>query len=140
MKNMVLLIDTNVLIDYLLKREPFFEDANKIMTFCAKPEVQGFVAFHSLPNLWYILRRTPEAERRVMLKELCTVLTVANADHDAVLAAIDAADFHDFEDCLQDKCAASVGADYIITRNTNDFLHAETKAITPADFCRMIEN
>ncbi len=71
-----------------------------------------------------------------MLKEICTVLTVTGTSHDSVVDAIERDDFKDFEDCLQDKCALTVGADCIITRNVKDFANADTKVITPADFVK----
>ena len=49
-------------------------------------------------------------------------------------------DFSDFEDCLQDECAKQVFADYIITRNTDDFLTSEIPAISPADFLEEWKN
>lgn len=61
---MVILVDTNVIIDYLAEREGFFEDARRIMEVCAVGEVQGCVAFHSLPNIWFILRKKPDNVRR----------------------------------------------------------------------------
>ena len=51
MKNMVLLIDTNVIMDYLLIRQPFFKEAARIMFCCQRKNIQGYVAFHSLPNM-----------------------------------------------------------------------------------------
>jgi len=44
--------------------------------------------------------------------------------------------FPDFEDCLQDECAAQNHADYIITRNTDDFSNSNIPAITPSDFLK----
>lgn len=119
-----------------MARGEFYEDADKIFDFCSKDENEGYVAFHSLPNIWYVLRKKEDAERRGMLKDICTLLTVVGASHESVVNAIDQADFKDFEDCLQDKCASEVNADYIITRNVKDFAAAGTKAITPADFAR----
>lgn len=59
---------------------------------------------------------------------------VASASHDEVLEAIDNQGFTDFEDCLQDKCAKDVGADYIITCNIKDYSNSEVEAITPNEF------
>ena len=53
---MTVLIDTNVILDFLLTREPFYEAALKIVEKCASGELKGYIAFHSIPNLWYILR------------------------------------------------------------------------------------
>lgn len=133
---MVLLIDTNVLIDNINARSEFYADADKIFEFCSRDENEGYVAFHSLPNVWYVLRKKDDAERRRMLKEVCTILTVTGTSHDMVVDAIERDNFKDFEDCLQDKCALTVGADYIITRNVKDFANADTKVIAPADFVK----
>lgn len=133
---MVLLIDTNVIIDYLSEREGFFEPADKIMKFCSRDDVQGYVAFHSLANLWYILRHKLDSERRKLLMTICSLLQITGASHSEVVAAIKNEAFKDFEDALQDKCAAAVHADFLVTRNVKDFAFAETKVITPADFCQ----
>ncbi|MCM1099785.1 MAG: PIN domain-containing protein [Clostridium sp.] len=135
---MVILVDTNVILDYLAEREGFFDDARKIMEVCANGEIQGCVAFHSLPNIWFILRKKPNDIRREMLKQICTLLSVVSAGHDAVVKAVETVEFQDFEDCLQDKCAIAAKADYIVTRNIADYQSADTKTITPGEFCRLI--
>lgn len=107
---MVILIDTNVIIDFLITREPFFEAASLIMQKCAQGEIEGCVAFHSLPNLWYILRKVPDEKRREWLVTICDLLKVVGASHEAVVKAIKMECFKDFEDCLQDRCAEQAGA------------------------------
>ncbi len=54
---MKILVDTNVLIDYLVGREPYFETADKIIQICCDKIVTGFMAAHSVPNLFFILRK-----------------------------------------------------------------------------------
>lgn len=73
---MVILVDTNVIIDYLLEREPFCDAAREIMRKCAEKELTGYLAFHSVPNLWYILRKVPEDKRRKWLLDLCSFFQV----------------------------------------------------------------
>lgn len=135
---MVILIDTNVVIDFLTTREPFFESSSKVIAKCANGELAGHIAFHSIPNLWYILRRVPEDKRRKWLIDVCGVLKVVGVNHNEVLRAIKMAEFKDFEDCLQDKCAKSINAKYIITRNVEDFNKSEVPAISPEDFLKVI--
>lgn len=137
---MVVLVDTNIILDYLAERKGFFDDAKEIMEMCADGKVQGCVAFHSLPNIWFILRKKPDNVRRDMLKQICTLLTVVSAGHDEVVKAVEATEFKDFEDCLQDKCAITAKADYIVTRNAVDYKCADTKVIDPNEFCRLMEN
>ena len=127
-----ILIDTNVLLDYLLEREPFFEDAKRIMVSCAEGKVKGCIAAHSIPNIFFILRKDYNTkERREILSTLCSIFDVEGIDKAKLLSGLANEDFLDFEDCLQMECAKSYGADYIVTRNVTDYSASEVKAIEP---------
>ena len=102
---------------------------------CAEEKINGYVAFHSIPDIYYILRKTHDTRvRREMLLGICNILTVTSASHESVISAIKNDMFKDLEDCLQDKCAAEINADYIITRNISDFKSSKVKAVTPEQF------
>ena len=137
---MIVLIDTNVIIDYLATREPYYEASSEIITKCARRELTGYIAFHSVPNLWYILRKVPEDKRRRWLLDICSFLRVTGISHTEVVNALKMSNFKDFEDCLQDKCAMSVNAEYIITRNPVDFSNSKVQAILPEDFLKILKN
>ena len=138
---MEILIDTNVILNYITERDdPFREASKKVMKLCAEEKVNGFIAFHSLSIIWYILRKKSENERRFWLKNVCEVLMVVGATHKQVLEAIEQVNFIDFEDCLQDKCAQNVKANYIVTCNVNDFENAYTKVVNPIEFLKIFEN
>ena len=130
---MVLLIDTNIILDYLLKREPFYDDAKRILALCSQNDVSGCIALPTVTNLWYILRKVPEQTRRSALKSICELLEVVGTTHEEVVKAIDTAAFRDFEDCIQSKCAKSNAVDYIITRNISDFTQSEIPVKTPQE-------
>ena len=85
---MVVLIDTNVVIDFLVTREPFFKASSQVVMKCANGELEGCIAFHSISNLWYILRKIPEDKRRKWLMDICSFLKVTGANHDEVQKAI----------------------------------------------------
>ena len=136
MKNMVLLIDANVILNYLLAREPESEYAKKIIDFCRTGKIHGYMAFHTVSIVWYALRKKPVKERRQILFDLCKMLTVTGASHEAVIAAIEDDAFVDFEDCLQEKCAEEINAEYIVTENTRDFSTSSIPAVTAA---RMVD-
>ena len=138
-RDMVVLIDTNVIIDFLLEREPFYEAAAEVLRKCAGNELTGYLAFHSIPNIWYILRKVPEKNRREWLMDLCSFLHVTGASHEDVVKAIANEAFGDFEDCLQDRCAKSRRAQYIITRNVKDFASSRVPAILPDEFLKKYE-
>lgn len=135
MKNITVLVDTNVLLDYLTTRKPYFDDAYAILLMCAEEKINGYMAFHSIPDIYYILRKTHDASaRREMLLGICDILTVTSASHESVVSAIKNDMFKDLEDCLQDKCATGINADYIITRNISDYQKSICEAITPKQF------
>lgn len=89
MKNMRILLDMNVLIDYLIKREPFNGSAERILNACISGELKGCIAAHSMSNLFFILRKSFSVdERRDMLSVLCQILTVAGIDEDMIIRAL----------------------------------------------------
>ena len=71
---------------------------------------------------------------RIMIKSLFDILEVSGIGKNVLLTALERVNFKDFEDCLQDECAVAVNADYIVTRNINDFANSKIKAITPQEF------
>lgn len=91
-----ILIDTNVLLDYLLEREPFFEDAKGIMVACAEGKAKGCIAAHSIPNMFFILRKDYNAkERREVLSNLCSIFDVEGIDKAKLLSGLANEDFTD---------------------------------------------
>lgn len=130
-----ILIDTNVLLDYLLEREPFFDDAKKVILSCADGETSGCIASHSISNMFFILRKDYNVmERREVLLNLCKIFDVEGIDKAKLISGLQNENFSDFEDCLQMECAKSYKADYIVTRNVSDYATSEVKAITPQEY------
>ncbi len=133
-----ILIDTNVLLDYLLEREPFFEDAKKVILLCAEGNAQGCIAAHSISNMFFILRKDYTAkERREILSNLYTIFEVEGIDKAKLLSGLANEEFSDFEDCLQMECAKSYGAAYIVTRNVSDYSTSDIKAILPSEYLEL---
>lgn len=130
-----ILIDTNVLLDYLLERDPFFEDSKEVILSCINGKTKGCIAAHSIPNMFFILRKDYDAkERREILLNLCKIFDVEGIDKTKLIAGLENENFSDFEDCLQMECAKSYKADYIVTRNVSDYETSEVKAIMPKDY------
>ena len=136
---MKILIDTNVALTYVSGREdPFSDDVDEIMLMCAREEIKGAMAFHSLSTIWYQARKLPDETRREWIKQLCELLTITGADNVSVLLAVKNTDFKDFEGALQVCCAETFQADYIVTVNIRDFRgHSEIPALTPREFLSM---
>ena len=74
---MQVLLDTNILMDYLTEREPFFPAAHKIVLCCKNKQYDGVVAAHSIVDMFFILRKHfTNAERRQMLLAFLEILKV----------------------------------------------------------------
>lgn len=133
-----ILIDTNVLLDYLLTREPFYKEAKEVVRTCTEGDVKGCIAAHSISNMFYILRKDYNMEeRREILTNLCIIFDVEGIDKVKLLSGLHNEDFYDFEDCLQMECAKEYGAEYIVTRNIDDYRASEIKAILPGDYLKL---
>jgi len=137
---MVILVDTNILVDVLMKRKPYMQDAEEILTKCALKEITGYIAAHSIPNLFYILRKSySREERRAFIKDLCSIFHISALTATKILSAAENEKFSDFEDCLQEECAVEAGADYIVTRNPDDFITSRVKVVRPGEFLDLIK-
>lgn len=136
---MVILVDTNIILDVLQKREPFYKDSEKILTKCAFGDLKGYIALHTVSNIFFILRKQYSLEdRRKLLLGITSFLKVTGVTHNRVRKALLREDFKDFEDCLQDECADTVSADYIVTRNISDYEKSKVIAIEPAELLKKI--
>ncbi len=132
-----ILLDTNILLDYLLMRNPFYNDASEIVKRCVDGIYKGGVAAHSISNMFFILRKTYSIkERREILLSICEIFDVIGIDKIKLIMGLENEDFSDFEDCLQMECAKDYGAKYIVTRNIDDYKKSEIEAISPSDFLK----
>ena len=134
---MVVLIDTNILVDYISKRQPFFNDSSKVIKLCVDGVVDGCISAHTITNLFYILRKDLSVQaRKKLFLDFCQIFTIIGIDYDKLESSLQNDDFDDLEDCLQDECAKEFNADYIITRNTTHFTHSSVEAIEPHEFLK----
>ena len=138
---MKILIDTNIVYTYLSGRnDPYADQCETIMRLCAADRIEGYIALHSLSTIWYLTRKAPEKMRRGFIRRICCILTVAGADQQAVMAAVDNVGFHDFEDALQDCCAVNADCEYTVTANIRDYAgNSQIPAITPDQLLSMLK-
>lgn len=136
---MRILIDTNILVDIILKREPFFADSSKVFNACIEEIAEGTIAAHSVTNLMYILRKNfSYRECRQIILDFCRIVEIESVDKSKLFSALNDENFSDFEDCLQCECAETFKADYIVTRDLKDFKNSRVPAISPNEFLKII--
>ena len=139
MKNTHILLDTNIVLDLVQKREPYSENASKIINSCATGENIGYFSAHSLSDLFFILRKDKTVqERKELILNLCKFFTIISEREDFFVSICTNSDWDDLEDGLQIKCAESEHLDYIITRDKeNGFKNSPIKIISPEEFLKL---
>jgi predicted nucleic acid-binding protein len=137
MKNV--LIDTDVILDFFLDREPFSENAAAILSMCEKNEIAGFVTPVIISNVYCILSQENKQEKVLdKLKNLLLIIDVLVIDKTTILVALNS-HFKDFEDALQNFTAELNGAiDLIITKNTKDYKKSQIGVMSPVAFLKII--
>ena len=133
---MKILIDTNIILDLIQSREPFSENASKIINACVKKENEGYISAHSLSDIFFILRKDKTVEeRKALILNLCIFFIVIPEDKNFYTAVCQNNDWNDLEDGLQMKCADFEKLDYIVTRDAGKgFNNSPVKVISAEEF------
>ena len=131
---MKVLIDGNIILDVLQKREPHYEDSVKLWKMCETDLVEGSVSVLTFANLVYVMRRELDSEKiNEVLKKLSLIFTFEDLNASDIITAAQM-QWDDFEDAVQAVTAKRIHADHIITRNVKDFTKSEVMAFTPSEF------
>ena len=113
-------VDTNVLMDVLLEREPFLTSSIQVWTLCETGTIRGLISVISFNNVFYVVRKyRSKGEAQRSLGVLRDIFTPVALDGQIINQAIDSG-FRDFEDAIQYHCALRGSAKFLVTRNVRD--------------------
>jgi predicted nucleic acid-binding protein len=128
-----ILIDTNIILDIVLKRKPFFIESARIFEKIDDKLVEGSVTATSITDLYYIAsKQTDKTQAKNFLIDLIQVVNIIGIDKEIVVEAIES-DMKDFEDAIQSFAAEYNELEFIVTRNVNDFIGSNIEAIEPKE-------
>ncbi len=137
---MKILVDLNVLLDFLQRREPFFEDAASILDGVLYRKFDGVLAVHAITTAFYLLSKSRSAEStRDAVQWLIDTFEIPPCDKGALEEAM-ISGFADFEDAVTSVQARRSGCEFIVTRNRVDFARSAVPAITPAGFLLRLQS
>lgn len=137
---MKVLIDTNIIVDVALDREPFFAESDRILRFVEEGKIQGYASASTFSDLYYIIRRDKGRDWTLdFLRQLATFCQVAAVD-DSIISMALACNFKDFEDAIQYSTAVINRVDAIVTRNPRDFPVTTPRIVTPNQLIQEITN
>ncbi len=135
---MIILLDTDVLIDVALDREPFIDPAAALLDALELQPGAAYVAWHSVANFFYLVRPAlGGASAKQMVQDLIEFVDIAPASTESMRYAT-TLNMKDFEDAMQVAAALACRAEVIATRNIKDFSKSPVKAATPADVLSML--
>ena len=129
------LIDTDVLLDCCLKRDPFAKDAIQLLSLCEIGEIQGYTTPLILSNFYYLVRKNNTHQQvMVILKKLTSIIQNIPITTESLMQAIESP-FKDFEDALQYQSCLNHGEiQCIITRNKKDFRNSQIAVMSAHEF------
>ena len=131
---MRVLIDTCISLDFIQRRDPFFEDAKKVFMAMVTENLEGCITVKSLTDIYYVTKHILHDEvsvRTIMENLLAIVKPEDSLAYDAICAL--SSDMNDFEDALMAISAKTLKVDYIFTRNIKDYKYSPVKPILPKD-------
>lgn len=135
---MIVLFDTDVILDLLLDREPFAEAATLVFSRVEKGDITGYVCATTTTTLHYLAAKTVGAAKaRKYIQRLLSLLEVAPVNRPVLEAAL-AGKFDDFEDGVVSEAAHHIGARAIVTRNVKHYKGSAVPAYLPSEILEML--
>jgi len=129
------LIDTNVILDFFLEREPFYRDAETVFQKIRNKKAKGHISASTVTDIFYLLRKAKGnlgATNHIL--KLIQIIEILDVDKQTIINAL-LFGWTDLEDAVQTQVAVENEMDVIITRNTKDFQKAKRiKVLTPKEF------
>ena len=135
---MIVLIDTNIILNILLKQAAFYTGSKMIFDLAEIGQISGYISASAITDIFYIAQKDlGKTGVREAIQHLLSVFKPATVTDNHIYQALDI-EWSDFEDSVQFVVGESLSADYIITRNTQDFASSSIPAVTPEQFIQLI--
>jgi predicted nucleic acid-binding protein len=132
----VLFIDSDILLDTILMRQPHFSNSFDVVALASNSDYKCCTSVHSLLNIHYSTKKAfDERSARQAIRVLTEQLNIIQEDKNIIDQAI-TSNFSDFEDAVQYYAAKSAKADFIITRNIKDYKQSDIPVLTAEQFLR----
>lgn len=138
---MKLLIDTNIVLDVLLKREPFCQDAVKVMNLSQYDGVHEYVSASAITDIYYIAYKQIKNRELVfdLIKRLLMVVKIAAVTEQEIRNAMETK-WKDFEDAVQYSVAFFNEMEGLVTRNPRDYEGIDISIWSPEQVLKMYED
>ena len=130
---MKVLLDTNVVLDVLLAREPHLANSKAVWQACDNGQINGYIIASALTDIYYIARKIVGLDSARHAVEICLSTFQICPVNQAVLENAFQLAGSDFEDDVQIAAATQAELDVVVTRNPRDFMHGALAVVVPAE-------
>lgn len=136
---MRVLLDNDVVLDYLTARQPFFVEAEEIFEYLDVGKIECFVSAITPINVFYIVRKLSGNSIALQsVKDLINSVEICQTNLQ-ILQQAAFSQISDYEDAVQHESAVAENLDAIVTRNTKDFANATVKTYSPTEFLAVLK-
>ena len=137
---MKVLLDTNIIIDVALERQPYVTNSETVLAFVEQRQIEGYISAATISDLYYIIRKQKGRNLTIeFLQEILIFCQIATVNQTVITMAF-TTNFKDFEDAIQYSTAVVNQLDGIITRNPQDFPVVTPRIITPEQLIEELTN
>lgn len=136
-----LFIDTNILLDFVLQRGKFADAATSLFTLIEKKLCRGITSAACYTDIFYLMNKERMTQNSITesLEDLIEIVDIVAVDKNDIEFALRTKNFSDFEDAVQYSVAKKNHADYIITRNKNDYKKSEITVLDAEEFIAIFD-
>ena len=136
---MRVILDTNVVLDVLLARKPFVQQAARVFSLAEQSRIEGYLCATTITTVDYLLMRSlPTKDARQAVWRLLELFEIAVVNRPVLEEAL-RSNMADFEDAVLDQAGRLAGVEAVVTRNAKDFRHASLKIFDPIEFLSQLE-
>ena len=137
---MRLFLDTNIVLDYLLHRAPFYHDSRTVTLLGCLGEIENFISASTVADINYFLSKEyGSMKAQDIIKKDLDFLKLAPVTQSEIASALKRR-WSDFEDTVVAACAETACADFIVTRNQKDFELSKIRVLSPTELLRWFED
>jgi predicted nucleic acid-binding protein len=131
-------IDTNIVIDVALQRQPFYPTSLQLLTLAYRGTIQAFISSSAITDIYYLIRKAKGHDATLdFLRIITSCCHIATVDQSVITNALEST-ISDFEDAVQYQAAIAANLDAIVTRNPADFPGQDLSILTPSALLQML--
>jgi len=135
---MKILFDTNVILDVMLLREPFFKIASLLIAEAEQKRIEGYVCATTITTIYHLVEKSKDKNKaQHKIENILNIFEIAEVNRSVLTSALHS-DFSDFEDSVVHESARRYGIDGIVTRNRKDFKHSKIPVYDPEELLKIV--